>query len=116
MARFYIHERETETLVCFHCPGCACGHALRVKGETGPVWQWNGDLDKATFSPSLLVTRHQWEPPVTAENMAEFDRAPWKQTKVEKRCHSFIKDGQIQFLGDCSHDLASKTVDVPEDA
>ena len=31
-----------------------------------------------------------------------------------KRCHSYVKDGQIQFLNDCSHVLAGQTVDLPE--
>ncbi|MGC4033677.1 MAG: hypothetical protein QM754_18485 [Tepidisphaeraceae bacterium] len=26
------------------------------------------------------------------------------------RCHSFVRDGQIEFLGDCTHELAGKTV------
>jgi hypothetical protein len=30
------------------------------------------------------------------------------------RCHSFVKDGQIQFLGDCFHTLKGKTVDLPD--
>jgi len=25
-------------------------------------------------------------------------------------CHSFITDGQIKFLGDCTHELAGQTV------
>ncbi len=29
------------------------------------------------------------------------------------RCHTFITDGRIQFLGDCSHKLAGQTVDLP---
>lgn len=29
-------------------------------------------------------------------------------------CHSFIKDGKIQFLGDCTHALANQTVDLPD--
>ncbi|MHC8396108.1 hypothetical protein ACYZT8_21075 [Pseudomonas sp. LB3P93] len=29
-------------------------------------------------------------------------------------CHSFVIDGCIQFLGDCTHELASQTVDLPE--
>lgn len=31
-----------------------------------------------------------------------------------KICHSFIKDGMIQFLGDCTHELKGKTVKLPE--
>jgi len=29
-------------------------------------------------------------------------------------CHSFVTDGRIQFLGDCTHNLAGQTVDLPE--
>jgi hypothetical protein len=29
-------------------------------------------------------------------------------------CHSFIIDGRIQFLGDCDHELASQTVEIPD--
>jgi hypothetical protein len=29
-------------------------------------------------------------------------------------CHSFVTDGRIQFLGDCTHALAGQTVDLPE--
>ena len=28
-------------------------------------------------------------------------------------CHSFVTDGLIQFLGDCTHALAGQTVDMP---
>jgi hypothetical protein len=29
-------------------------------------------------------------------------------------CHSFVTDGRIQFLEDCTHELAGQTVDLPE--
>jgi hypothetical protein len=32
---------------------------------------------------------------------------------VDHRCHSFVVDGQIQFLGDCTHKLAGQTVPLP---
>lgn len=31
-----------------------------------------------------------------------------------KICHSFITDGEIQFLNDCTHKLAGHTVDLLE--
>jgi Family of unknown function (DUF6527) len=57
-----------------------------------PRWSWNGDLNWPTFSPSLLCNGHD----------------------PKNRCHSFIKDGNIQFLSDCWQKLAGKTVELPE--
>jgi len=75
-------------------------HALNVDHPARPRWTWNGDLVRPTFSPSLLVT---WE---------------WGEERTKKVCHSFIRDGRIQFLGDCTHAQAGRTVDLPphEDA
>lgn len=28
-------------------------------------------------------------------------------------CHSFVVDGQMQMLGDCTHALAGQTVPIP---
>lgn len=78
-------------LYSFHCPGCGYGHSFEVDcAERG--WTWNGSLDKPTFAPSLLCNP---------------DSPP-------HRCHSFVTNGQIQFLTDCHHKLAGKTVDLPD--
>lgn len=37
----------------------------------------------------------------------QFDTQPYV-------CHSFVTDGQIHFIGDCSHSLKGKTVELPE--
>jgi hypothetical protein len=29
-------------------------------------------------------------------------------------CHFFIKDGKIQYLNDCTHGLAGRTVEIPD--
>jgi hypothetical protein len=92
MKKFYKIENETEGLYIFHCPGCHYGHVVRFRGNE-PVWQISGiEEDKATVNPSLLVNGHI----------------------LERRCHSFIRDGKIQFLADCFHELAGKTVDIPD--
>ncbi len=46
----------------------------------------------------MLVT---WSEP--SYNPAAFDD-PGKH--VQKACHTFVTDGRIQFLGDCTHALA----------
>jgi hypothetical protein len=80
----------------FWCPGCDSPHGLSTStaGE-GPHWQWNEDADRPTLTPSLLSN-------------------PGREVPQLHLCHSFITDGRIQFLGDCTHALAGQTVDLPE--
>lgn len=89
----------------FWCPGCDEAH------QVGPSWAFNGDGDKPTFSPSILVTG-----PSRFLNDEEHAivMAGGKVELPQMRCHSFITDGRIQFLGDCTHELAGKTVDLPD--
>lgn len=104
--------------VAFECPGCGHIHAVTVADDgrhhPGHAWGFNGDGDRPTFTPSILVRTPEWVPPVTGENLEEWKRNPWPQTKVETVCHSFVTDGRIQFLGDCTHALAGQTVDLPD--
>jgi hypothetical protein len=97
----------------FHCPGCDRFHAVYTAGYPSQNWTFNGDTERPTFTPSLLVQWDDHEPPVTPENIEEYKRAPWTQSKVHRVCHSFITDGRIQFLGDCTHALAGQTVEIP---
>jgi hypothetical protein len=80
------------------CPGCKFAHVIYTKNAPGkPVWKFDGNEEKPTFEPSLLCTWGDSEPTT--------EKAP-----VRHVCHSFIRDGQWQFLGDCTHELANKTV------
>lgn len=108
-------------LVAFWCPGCDEAHAVRIRG-TGlprPSWEWNNDVDRPTFTPSILVRGVQ----MTAKGQADYDE--WCRQGYPARdlrgfdsrphvCHSFVTDGQIRFLDDCTHALAGKTVQIPE--
>lgn len=81
--------------VGFHCPGCGYAHYLPVRPtENRPSWDFNGDYDNPTFSPSILMT--------TTYNGEDV------------RCHSFVTDGKIQFLSDCTHALAGQTIELPD--
>lgn len=97
----------------FWCPGCNQAHAVRIPPAPEP-WKWNGNIDAPTFEPSILVTHDRWVPPVTAENLEQWRAAPWPQTKVGHVCHSFVTNGLIQFLSDCTHALAGQTVPLPD--
>lgn len=85
--------------VLFDCPGCGSLHCIAV-AEPNPMgarWTWNGSLDKPTFSPSILVKANYTSP-----------------NRLDDICHSFVNDGRIQFLSDCTHSLAGQTVDLPD--
>lgn len=79
------------------CPACGCAHGFTIEGPH--AWKWNGSVDLPTFSPSMLAT---------------WTDHPDGKTPVDRRCHSFVRDGRIQFLADCTHDLAGQTVDLPD--
>ncbi|MDE8343755.1 MAG: DUF6527 family protein [Acidocella sp.] len=81
----------------FFCPGCESVHAVNT---CGPRWEYNDNADAPTFSPSILVTYN-------GSDAGEIDSLP-------ETCHSFVRDGHIQFLSDCTHKLAGTTVTIPE--
>ncbi|ORE91017.1 DUF6527 family protein [Aurantimonas sp. 22II-16-19i] len=80
----------------FHCPGCTSRHMIMVGAGAGPRWSFNGDFDRPTFDPSVNVTYPGPD--------AGIGGAP------PTVCHSFVRDGEIQFLGDCTHALSGQTV------
>ena len=97
--------------LAFWCPGCKSAHSVRVTTGRGD-WLFNGNYDLPTFTPSVLVT---WLRPNghINENPAPFGFPSQNERPdlwIEERCHSFVRDGQIQFLGDCTHEFAGKTV------
>lgn len=82
-------EEATEIWLCM--PGCFYHRRIPVKSNgTDPHWQWNGDVDKPTLTPSILT---------------------WN---ADERCHSFVTDGKVRFLDDCTHEYAGQTMDLLE--
>lgn len=91
------------TYLTFQCPGCKTIHQITTAGVPNP-WGWDGSLERPTITPSVLVT---WEAnPDAAPEFSEWHKA--------RRCHSFVRDGRIEFLSDSTHALAGQTVDLPE--
>lgn len=76
---------------------CPCGrpHVLDAR------WTFNGDVFLPTFTPSLKV----WIDTTILDGVKLCDRYV---------CHSFIEDGQVRFLDDCTHKFRNQTVDLPE--
>lgn len=92
------HGRVYRALV-FICPGCVVDgdkpsglHMLPVDGDVGsrPRWDFDGNLEAPTLSPSILTRMQGFV------------------------CHSFLRAGMFEFLGDCTHSLAGQTAPIPE--
>lgn len=102
MAKF-IKIENTFGQYMFDCPGCNTHHCVWTDNRDNvTTWSFNGDVEKPTVSPSILVKY-----PANPNAIEQF-----KQWRTERICHSFITDGKIQFLSDCTHHLAGKTVDL----
>jgi hypothetical protein len=96
--------------IAFWCPGCNEAHAVPINRP----WRWNGDRERPTLTPSMLLTSGHFNPGHKGECWCTYNAkhadnpAPFKCG----RCHTFLTDGRIQFLSDCTHDYAGKTLDL----
>lgn len=73
----------------FWCPGCRCGHGVwttKVNSQKA-TWKFNGNMEKPMFEPSILISPNG-----------------------KGSCHCYVRYGNIEFLPDCSHELAGKAV------
>ena len=93
--RVHLPNGEGEFLG-FFCPGCDMPHEVRITADKSPRWAFDGNDAAPTVSPSILVT---WT---------------WGPEHEQRRCHSFLRAGRLEFLGDCTHRLAGQTVELPE--
>lgn len=96
MAAFGKKLRTVENgYIYFFCPACERAHVIGVSNDKGPIWSFNNNGDAPTFNPSILVNANGTNPNVPI-------------------CHSFVRNGFIQYLGDCTHSMAGKTVELPD--
>lgn len=68
---------------------------IRGAGDTGerPSWTWDGNLEAPTLDPSILTK--------------------YVAGDVTQICHSYLRGGVFEYLGDCTHPLASTHVPLP---
>ena len=81
----------------YWCPGCDALHGISInpgKNSIGAGWDFTGTLECPTYSPSQLTT---WG----------------KKDGAAHRCHTFIRNGTIEFLSDCTHAMKGQTVPLP---
>lgn len=93
------------THVWLHVPGPLPNRLIPVitsgtRAGTGN-WTWNGSVEAPTLRPSILTRGGGRRYLETGQY-------------VEQVCHSWVTDGKVQFLGDCTHELAGQTHDLLE--
>ena len=75
------------------CIGCNVAHRIAIADEAGNhedvSWDWDGNMEHPTFDPSILT-----------------------HTSPLDVCHSYIKNGQWQYLSDSTHSKAGQTLDM----
>ncbi len=84
----------------YWCPGCDALHTVSIdpdKNSLGAGWTFTGTLECPTYAPSQLSV---WEGRGNGES-------------IKRVCHTFIREGQIEFLSDCTHAMRNKTVPLP---
>jgi len=106
------------------CPACKSGHLFNtVPGDNSvggkkPVWTFvNNDPERPTFRASYLVkSGHHAKGHKKGDSCwCTFEKEHGKKAPFECRiCHSFVTDGKIKFLKDCTHSLAGQEVDLPD--
>lgn len=82
----------------FYCPGCKQTHAFYTSWNPAhagakPIWEFNGDMERPTFTPSLL------------------NRGGGEKKIV---CHLYLTAGVINFLSDCTHAMAGRFVPLED--
>lgn len=100
----------TDNYLLFWCPGCDSAHGIPVDGSRG--WTFSGDLAAPTVSPSILVRFTLYGPERLPFHRYEGAHPP--SEVGQGVCHSFVRAGSIEFLDDCTHSLAGRTVPLPD--
>ena len=100
----------------FRCPGCGRMHSLPLRGpESHSGWEFSGSAENPTLSPSILARTGPF-PEDHDPGHIILQRGIVDELNAERClvCHSFVRNGRIEFLGDCTHRLKGQTVPLPE--
>lgn len=88
---FYAHPEIIAGYAAL-CPACKLEHFFAVTDYDGrDIGEFDGNLDCPTFSPSMLSNGG-------------------RMILNLPRCHSFLVNGQWQFLNDSTHAMAGQTI------
>lgn len=73
----------------FWCPACQGWHSVNSS------WSWNMSLCSTTINPSIKVTGVNEQGNQTI-------------------CHLYVRDGWLEYLGDCTHQMANQKIKMSD--
>jgi hypothetical protein len=102
LARLDMADYYAQPMLAHWCPACGELHpfACEQAQHNGKLWTWDGSVNFPTFSPAMDIRIQAF-----GDN-----RPAWI-------CHYFLRKGVIEFLGDCTHELAGQKrglIPIPE--
>lgn len=88
----------------YWCPACEELHDFAVEQSfsNNARWSFDGNVTAPSMVPSMNITVGPY--PTDDES---------KPGRIDV-CHYFLRAGNIQFLGDCTHAMKGQTVPLPD--
>lgn len=92
---------------------CHAGHEHVIPtanmSKGGHQWEFNGDLNKPTFKPSIKETAGTYVPGYKPhhDNLDFIKRHSYI-------CHFVITNGMIEYCSDCTHEYARQKLELPD--
>lgn len=104
-----VHYNSSTGRLEFYCPGCHEAHAVSIHPSG---WSWDENPTTPTIAPSIKVSSLKLLKDENYRWTGGWVRDAQGKT-IPTLCHSYISEGEIQFLADCTHALANQTVPLP---
>lgn len=98
-SKLFTGVNGTKYLV-FYCEACGHDHVVPYEYHESFNWNFNGDFDKPTLTPSVNNTTGSFASPGYDGGIPP------------TRCHFFVTDGRIHYCADCTHTFAGRLVDL----
>lgn len=106
----------------WYCPACHSYHGGLVNTSERPNWDFNGNYDRPTFSPSFLIRSGHYVPGFKSDENGGTCWCKYNEAHPDEPspftcsvCHTFVRDGKIEYLSDCTHEFAGQTIEMIDD-
>lgn len=106
--------QHSQYLLSIYCPACKDLHTFAIDPNKSPCWTYNNNPERPTFRNSMDVKTGHYvagQPQLPNCKYCNLAKEDGEESNCY-HCHSFVTDGKIWFLDDCTHKLKGQTVDL----